>query len=80
MIDLKNMITKQQKFIDDNDIVGKHDGSKWNNFLFCDGFHLSDYFNFLDIDFFSDDENEKDMIGDNMGDDGAHTDNQEEES
>ena len=28
MIDLKNMITKQQKFIDDNDIVGKHDGSK----------------------------------------------------
>jgi len=29
MIDLKNMITKQQKFIDDNDIVGKHDGSKY---------------------------------------------------
>lgn len=27
MIDLKNMITKQQKFIDDNDIVGKHDGN-----------------------------------------------------
>lgn len=33
MMDLKNMITKQQKFIDDNDIVGKHDGSKL--FLFC---------------------------------------------
>lgn len=28
MIDLKNMITKQQKFIDDNDIVAKHDASK----------------------------------------------------
>ena len=34
MIDLKNMITKQQKFIDDNDIVGKHDGSKYNFIFF----------------------------------------------
>lgn len=62
MIDLKNMITKQQKFIDDNDIVGKHDGN---------------------IDFFSDDDNEKDMLGEaaeTVNDDGLQTDNQEEDS
>ena len=61
MIDLKNMITKQQKFIDDNDIVGKHDGSKYNLFF---SLISSSLFILSDIDLFSDDENDKEIAGD----------------
>ena len=61
IIDLKNMIGKQQKFIEDNDIGATAQGdSKYNRFLILSSYGLTSFFVVLDIKIFLGDDEEDD--------------------